>query len=36
MGKKLSNNDENLLDRIYKKASKKLESVDIDIKTFIW
>lgn len=35
MGKH-SNNDEKSLDRIYKKASKKLESVDIDSKSFIW
>ncbi len=31
-----SHYDEKLLDRIYKKTNKKLESVDIDSKTFIW
>lgn len=33
---KNSHYDENMLDRIYKKTNKKLESVDIDSKTFIW
>lgn len=33
---KHSDNDEMFLDKIYKKESKKLESVDIDIISYIW
>lgn len=33
---KASDNDEKNLYRITKKQVKKLESVDIDIKSFIW
>lgn len=33
---KYSYNDERVLDRIYKKAGKKLESNNIDIISYIW
>lgn len=33
---KNSNNDEKLLDTMYKNTNKKLESVDIDTLPYIW